>query len=642
MKLQRKLSLWFLFMALCVGSMSAAWVYRAIVMKRQVQEFANFTTPTLVALGQIKAATMEMLEQAHRFNALGSPAAPAQPERDALADEQAEAQEQFEKAHGHCEEWLKVYAGAANDPTHRTVATMLSDATAPVAQRGRELMALRQHGADESAIAAKRRELNDAERRFIKLINKPMTFELMDLKRRTAAVSRSVTQAVNLSMVAVAMLGCLAVGLGALIAGTIARPIIRLSEDVRVVGRGDLTHRTSVRSGDEIGLLAEAFNRTTERLEQTTVSKRYVDNIITSMADTLVVVSPDGRIRSVNQATRRLLGYPEHELIGQPVGMLFAEAAGSSGGTWLAEVLAKGMVSDVERAYRAKDGRAIPVLFSGSAMRDDEGQVQGIVCVALDMTERKRAEEALKKAYADLQQAQQQLVQSEKLAALGRFSAGVAHEVKNPLGIILGGVEFLRRKITGADDDTNTALQMVEKSVLRADTIVRDLLRFARPSQLTKEIVSPEEIVNGTVSLLTYTGTAKRIKVETRFAHGGAKIAVDKNQIQQVLLNLAMNAVDAMPHGGSLTFATSAKADHPAACRIEVADSGEGIAKENLAKLFEPFFTTKRDKKGTGLGLSISKTIVESHGGALTIDSQLGKGTTVRLTLPLHTGGSGE
>lgn len=242
-------------------------------------------------------------------------------------------------------------------------------------------------------------------------------------------------------------------------------------------------------------------------------------------------------------------------------------------------------------------------------------------------------------AEAALARAREQLAQSEKLAALGQFAAGVAHEVKNPLAIIQGGVEFLGLK--AQDEDTRQTVRMIEESVTRADTIIRDLLKFARPSAQKRETVSPEELVKATVSLLTYGGALKQVTVETRLEHR-ATVDVDKNQIQQVLLNVMMNAVDAMPGGGSLTVtvAPDALAGGRAACAIAVKDTGEGIAPEHLSKLFEPFFTTKRDKKGTGLGLSVSKTIVESHGGALRITSAQGQGTTVTLVLPA-TGGQG-
>ena len=237
-------------------------------------------------------------------------------------------------------------------------------------------------------------------------------------------------------------------------------------------------------------------------------------------------------------------------------------------------------------------------------------------------------------AEAALARAREQLAQSEKLAALGQFAAGVAHEVKNPLAIIQGGVEFLGLK--AADEETRNTVRMIEESVQRADTIIRDLLKFARPSAQQREAVSPEELVRGTINLLTYGGALKQVAVQTRVEAKAPRVEVDKNQIQQVLLNVMMNAVDAMPGGGSLTVTIepSSLDGGRAACAVAVADTGEGIAPEHLAKLFEPFFTTKRDKKGTGLGLSVSKTIVESHGGVLRIASTQGKGTVVTLVLP--------
>ncbi len=239
---------------------------------------------------------------------------------------------------------------------------------------------------------------------------------------------------------------------------------------------------------------------------------------------------------------------------------------------------------------------------------------------------------SLEKAYADLQRAQSQLVQAEKMAALGRFSSGIAHEVKNPLGIVLGGVEYLQRKLSAADADTQTALEKVKESTLRADGVVRGLLQFARPSQLKMEKVHAQEIVKESLGLLQYRGPLKGIAVHTDFREGDLLVDLDKNRMQQVLFNLLANAVEAMPSGGTLTLKTFREG---ASVVIQVTDTGEGIPKENLSKLFEPFFTTKRDRKGTGLGLSISKMIVENHRGMLLVESEPGKGTTFRITLPV-------
>ena len=265
----------------------------------------------------------------------------------------------------------------------------------------------------------------------------------------------------------------------------------------------------------------------------------------------------------------------------------------------------------------------------------------GIIASAIGVEEERiRANEELSQASAKLKEAQYGLVQSEKLAALGRFSSGIAHEVKNPLGIILGGTEYLERKLQTEDEDIKTALKKIKESTLRADTIVRNLVKFAMPSEIKTEKITPQELINDTISLLKYRSSLVNVEITAEFAKEDIPIDIDKNQMQQVLFNIFVNAIDAMPKGGDIRVKTYKASGEEFSrggevCVIEVADTGEGIAKENLPRLFEPFFTTKRDKKGTGLGLAMSKTIVENNHGSLLVDSELGKGATVRVILPL-------
>ncbi len=241
-----------------------------------------------------------------------------------------------------------------------------------------------------------------------------------------------------------------------------------------------------------------------------------------------------------------------------------------------------------------------------------------------------------------LNQTQAQLIQSEKLAALGRFSAGIAHEVKNPLAIVLGGVEFLENRMSNADDDSRMALTKVKEATLRANNILLDLLKFARPSELKIERVKPEDLINDTVNLFKYRAPARGINIRTQFLDSGLGLEVDKNQIQQVLFNLFSNATDSMAGGGEISIRVYPSQlpeeflrENIPAVVLEVRDTGEGISPENLSRIFEPFFTTKRDRKGTGLGLSMSRKIIDNHKGKMLIESELGQGTVIRILLPL-------
>jgi PAS domain S-box-containing protein len=394
-------------------------------------------------------------------------------------------------------------------------------------------------------------------------------------------------------------------------------------------------------------------------------AKDYTEKILRSMNDALVVVSPKGDIQAVNTATCIMLGYDEKELLGQPFKKILKSDGQSFVSPWLSNPLAARFIRNIEEIYVAKDGREIPVLFAGSLMLDDFGGVLGLVCAAQDITERKQAEqelrrakdnleikvlertaelkeanEALKTAYAELKDTQHELVQTEKIAALGRFSLGIAHEVKNPLSIILGGLEYLEIKLNTKDERIKDAVAKIKEAIFRADNIVGGLLRFARPSELKPEKINPAGLVKEAIELVKYRAPLVNIAIKTECCQEDLLVEVDRNQMQQVIFNLLNNAIEALAQGGEIaircyrsdaSFLSAGKPD----CVIEIHDTGEGIPKDNLPKIFEPFFTTKRDRRGTGLGLSIARSIVNNHRGEITIESETGKGTTVRIILPL-------
>jgi two-component system, NtrC family, sensor kinase len=252
----------------------------------------------------------------------------------------------------------------------------------------------------------------------------------------------------------------------------------------------------------------------------------------------------------------------------------------------------------------------------------------GVLCKAID-----DMADAVAQREEQLQQVtRQQVGQSEKLAAIGRLAAGIAHEVNNPLTGILTFTHLLREK-PNLDDQDRLDLDLVIRETTRVRDIVRGLLDFARERPSKKSWVDVNELVLQTTRLLRGQKAFRDIVIEERLDDGLPKVFGDENQLQQVLLNLSLNACEAMPGGGKLAITTARRGKD---VTIRVADTGHGIRPEHMDRIFDPFFTTKPVGKGTGLGLSVSYGIVHQHGGELDVQSELNSGSTFRITLPIE------
>lgn len=224
------------------------------------------------------------------------------------------------------------------------------------------------------------------------------------------------------------------------------------------------------------------------------------------------------------------------------------------------------------------------------------------------------------------------LYRAERLAITGRLAAGAAHEIRNPLASIRSTIQYLRGSLK-TDPDASDMMGVLLKETDRIDTIVQGMLSFARPAEPRLERVNLSEVVSQTLKLVEPTAWKSRVEIRTRWPSEGAEVYADPNQLRQVFLNVLLNAVQAMPEGGTLGVCVSRAGAALGALRwqVEIADTGAGIPREHLEKIFDPFFTTRQE--GTGLGLSICHAILQGHGGEIDVESAPGQGTCVKIRL---------
>jgi PAS domain S-box-containing protein len=348
--------------------------------------------------------------------------------------------------------------------------------------------------------------------------------------------------------------------------------------------------------------------------------REFSENILESLNDGLAVVDLQERVVRWNRRLEALSGVTRADAVGRPLEALLdpafverlraARRDAPAGATLYRVPLAIGR-GDVKRR--------LLVNVAAAPLGTPDGAVAGAIVIIEDISSRVQLEE--------------QLQISEKMASIGLLAAGVAHEVNTPLTGISSFTQMLLDRADPEDPKTKV-LEKIERQTFRAAKIVNGLLNLARPAQVDSGPVDINTVVNDVLTLLEHQFKTGSIQVRKELAEVSPIVQGTEYKLQQVFLNLFLNARDAMPKGGWLSISTRALSGHAS---IEIADTGSGIPAECLSRIYDPFFTTKDIGKGTGLGLSITYGIVQEHGGTITCDSSVGNGTRFTLTLPLAT-----
>ncbi|MCK9419028.1 MAG: ATP-binding protein [Nitrospirae bacterium] len=424
---------------------------------------------------------------------------------------------------------------------------------------------------------------------------------------------------------------------------TILDPIIELGRSAARFAKGDLSTRVTISATGEIQELVGSFNQMAKDLEKTTVSRDYVDSILRNMTDTLIMVSTEGAIQRMNAAACALLGRDEDELIGRPINSVLLDPAG--GNFDIHDVLTKGPINNAEKTYLARDGGKVPVLFSASALVDSLNRVQGIVCVAHDITERKHTEAKLKNYSLELEAAHSELKNITNI---------FFHDLRTPLVNVKGFTSELQTslkaliEIQGAGDPADQervrrhreleqevmeSLRFIDYSVNKMDVLIKSVLELWRMGNRNLRV----EPVDAGAVVRTAWG---------KLADGGGKDAVllkfdsppvinaDRkalNMIMEFLLDNGLKYLDP-DRAGEIEITTEQNAQETI---FHIRDNGKGISRKDIPTVFELFRRVgKQEGPGQGMGLVYVKTLVRRHGGRIWCESEPGKGSVFSFTIP--------
>jgi PAS domain S-box-containing protein len=353
---------------------------------------------------------------------------------------------------------------------------------------------------------------------------------------------------------------------------------------------------------------------------------RQLAALVENAGDPILSASRDGTIRSWNLAAEQVLGYSASEIIGRNISILLPPESQPFVERRKEQIHSGEMVPLDETVLIAKGGERVAVSSRLAPLRDESGEIIGLAAFHRDIRHalRQRAErEAL----------QQQLLQSQRLETVGQLAGGIAHDFNNLLAVILNYADFVRDELPDGShvrDDVDEIYGAAE----RAAALTHQLLLFSRREVARPQVLDLNDVVTDTERLLGRT-LGKNVELSTSLEDGLWPVMADAGQLEQVLMNLAVNARDAMPDGGTITIETgNAELEPGRYVSLSVTDTGSGMSPDVAAHAFEPFFTTKDRGEGTGLGLSTTYGIVEEAGGDIRIDSEEGRGTAVRVYLP--------
>lgn len=390
-------------------------------------------------------------------------------------------------------------------------------------------------------------------------------------------------------------------------------PIGDLIAGVKRISAGDFSRRVAVQGGGEVALLAGEFNQMAETLrsrdERLRALSAYNENVLESVRVGIFVADESGIVTGVNHAAEAILGIARAGIVGKPVAAVAPIAVFLD----RIENVRKGGPAVRVGATALANERVVEV--SAVPFVEDETQ-RGVVVVVEDVSERIEVE--------------RRLLRSERLAAIGRMSSQITHEVRNPLNSMSLNVEMLEEELAGAGGEAKTLLTAIAAEIERLTEITEGYLGFARLPRPRLERTPTNAVVDGLLKFVREEAESAGVKVESDFTSDVPDVLADENQLRQALLNVVRNAVQAMkPAGGHLRVGTRSAG---AGVEMVFSDDGPGISPKDLARIFDPFFSTKTE--GTGLGLPLTQQIIEEHGGTIACASEPGRGTTFTIRLP--------
>ncbi|HTS16309.1 MAG TPA: CHASE4 domain-containing protein [Verrucomicrobiae bacterium] len=437
---------------------------------------------------------------------------------------------------------------------------------------------------------------------------------------------------------------CFGVAMAVLFERLVLARLARMIREVNQIGRrNDVAARMVIDGKDELAGLAGALNQMLDALQQS--QARLQESIqqqqlaadrlrlqgaaLDSAANAIVLTDREGTVEWVNPAFTRLTGYALADVYGERWSALKADGHDPASYDKLWKTILSGEVWQGELVSSRKDGTRYTARMTIAPVADEDGRVAHFIAIKEDMTEQKTLQE--------------QFLQAQKVEAVGRLAGGVAHDFNNILTAITGYTELLLRKLP-ADDARFRLAEQIRKAAERASGLTRQLLAFSRKQALQPRIVDLSNIVTDMEKMLRRL-IGEDIELHTIRGAAVGNVRADPAQIEQVLMNLAVNARDAMPNGGKLVIEVARATLRDDRARLSgmapgeyvmlsVTDTGSGMTEEVKAHIFEPFFTTKRQGNGTGLGLATCYGIVKQSGGSIEVDTEVGRGTTFRIYLP--------
>ncbi len=365
--------------------------------------------------------------------------------------------------------------------------------------------------------------------------------------------------------------------------------------------------------------------------------RTYADNIINNgMNDLLLILNREGRITLLNEAGGRMLGYRPEEVVGEPYTKFITKDDVEKVDDTVKRIFREGVVKGVDLNLLTKEKGVLPIVLSSSTIENADGTLA--VIAGTDMRQMRdlnnnleRAEKEVKKTYKKLIQTQEQLIKVENLASVGQLVISMTHEIRNPLTIIKMSAQCLRDNFRPRDsrrEFTDVVIEEVES----LDKITRELMGFAQPTKLNLQQIEINENINKVLDFVKLHCDSQKVEVIKKFKKNIPAVLANVRKLKQVFLNLIINALQAMPEGGKLKVSTDFDPEEENVL-IRFTDTGGGIPSDYHNRVFDPFFSLKED--GAGLGLSVSRHIIEEHKGAISVESEVDKGTTFTLSLPI-------